>query len=130
MTLRRSPALTLVSLLVYVFLYAPIVVLILYAFNSSRANVVFEGLVNKEPCGYFYWFCILARNHEVLNAARNTLTIASISTVVSTVIGTMAALALQRYHFPLKGFSEVALYIPIVIPEIVMGSSGSSSGEA
>ena len=64
---------------------------------------------------------MLARNNDVLNATRNTLTIAVISTIISTIIGTMAALALQRYAFPAKTFSEISLYIPIVIPEIVMG---------
>jgi spermidine/putrescine transport system permease protein len=121
MSRRRSPWLVLAAGLVYAFLYAPILVLILYAFNSSRTNVVFEGIVNQGPCGPFYWFCVLSRNRQVLSAAQNTLTIAAISTVSATVIGTMAALALQRYHFPLKSFSEVSLYIPIVIPEIVMG---------
>jgi len=121
MSRRRSPWLVLAAGLVYAFLYAPILVLILYAFNSSRTNVVFEGIVNQGPCGPFYWFCVLSRNRQVLSAAQNTLTIAAISTVSATVIGTMAALALQRYQFPLKSFSEVSLYIPIVIPEIVMG---------
>lgn len=121
MSNRRAPVITLASLLVYVFLYAPIGVLIVFAFNSSKTNVNFEGLVNKEPCGPFYWFCVLFKNGDVLSAAKNTLTIALISTVVSTLIGTMAALALQRHDFPAKTFSEVSLYIPIVIPEIVMG---------
>jgi spermidine/putrescine transport system permease protein len=57
----------------------------------------------------------------VAEAAGNTLTIAIISTIVSTIIGTMAALSLQRYEFKLKPFSQLSLYIPIVIPEIVMG---------
>ncbi len=118
---KRSPLITLAALSVYVFLYVPIVVLILYSFNSSRTNIVFEGVVNQEPCGPFYWFCILFRNKDVLDAAKNTLTIAFTSTVVSAIIGTMAALALQRYQFPAKTFSEASLYIPIVIPEIVMG---------
>jgi len=121
MSNRRSPWLVLVSLLVYVFLYAPILVLIVFAFNSSKTNVVFEGVVNQGPCGPFYWFCVLFRNHEVLAAAKNTMTIAVISMIVSTIVGTMAALALQRHSFPAKTFSEVSLYIPIVIPEIVMG---------
>ncbi len=121
MSNRRSPWVTLATALVYGFLYAPIFVLVLFAFNSSRTNVVFEGVVNQGACGVFYWFCMLFRNDEVLAAARNTLTIAFTSTVVSSVIGTMAALALQRYSFPVKTFSEAALYIPIVIPEIVMG---------
>lgn len=118
---RRSPWLTLSALTVYFFLYAPIVVLILYSFNASRTNVVFEGIVNRGPCGPFYWFCRLAENNDVLDATRNTLLIAITSTIVATIIGTMAALALQRYQFPFKQVSEATLYVPIVIPEIVMG---------
>jgi spermidine/putrescine transport system permease protein len=123
MTHRRSPWLKLFTLLVYGFLYAPILVLIVFAFNSSRTNVTFEGFVNREPCGVFYWFCVLSQNRDVVNAARNTLTIAAVSTIASTVIGTMAALALQRYRFRLRAFAELSLYVPIVIPEIVMGIS-------
>jgi spermidine/putrescine transport system permease protein len=132
---RRSPFILGAATLVYIFLYAPIIVLILYSFNASRANVTFEGfipnfsgrvvmegsLVQSSPCGPFHWFCELSKNREVMGAARNTLTIAFISTIVSVVIGTMAALALQRYNFKLKPFSQLSLYIPIVIPEIVMG---------
>lgn len=103
------------------FLYAPVIVLIVFAFNSSRTNIVFEGVVNQGPCGPFYWFCRLAENDDALDAAGNTLIIAVASALIATVIGTMAALALQRYAFPVKRASEAALYIPIVIPEIVMG---------
>jgi spermidine/putrescine transport system permease protein len=117
----RSPWLRLAALSVYFFLYAPVCVLVLYAFNSSRTNVIFEGIVNQGPCGPFYWFCVLFKNGSVLAAAKNTLTIAITSTIIATIIGTMAALALQRYNFPFKAFSEVSMYIPIVIPEIVMG---------
>ena len=122
-------------MLVYVFLYAPIIVLILFSFNASRANVTFEGfvptfsdktvmdgsLVIASPCGPFHWFCELAKDKDVAEAAGNTLTIAIVSSLISSVIGTMAALALQRYEFKLKPFSQLSLYIPIVIPEIVMG---------
>jgi len=132
---RRHPVIQIATIMVYIFLYAPIVVLILYSFNASRANVKFEGfitrvsdrvetqgsLVKASPCGPFHWFCDLSKNKDVTQAARNTLTIAFVSTLVSTIIGTMAALALQRYEFRLKSFSQLSLYIPIVIPEIVMG---------
>ncbi len=123
MSSRRSPWLTLTVILVYVFLYLPIVTLIIFSFNSSRQNVVFEEIVNRDPCGPFYWFCTLANNREAIDAAKNTLIIAISSTLVSTIIGTMAALALQRHSFKLKLFAEASLYIPIVIPEIVMGIS-------
>jgi spermidine/putrescine transport system permease protein len=97
------------------------VVLVVYAFNSSRTNIVFESVVNRGPCGPFYWFCQLAENNDVLDATRNTLIIALTSTLVATVIGTLAALALNRYVFPVRRISEAALYLPIVVPEIVMG---------
>jgi spermidine/putrescine transport system permease protein len=131
---RRHPAISIATVLVYGFLYAPIIVLVLYAFNASRTNILFEGFVPsfgplrmdgsnviQSPCGPFHWFCELSKNREVTEAAGNTLTIAFVSTLTSTIIGTMAALALQRYNFRLKGFSQLSLYIPIVIPEIVMG---------
>jgi spermidine/putrescine transport system permease protein len=131
---RRSSFVRIATVLVYFFLYAPIVGLILFSFNASRTNIFFEGFITKfgplqmdgstvlqSPCGPFHWFCELSHNAEVMKAAKNTLTIAFISTTVATVIGTMAALALQRYEFRLKPFSQLSLYIPIVIPEIVMG---------
>lgn len=131
---RRSPFVIVATVLVYIFLYAPIVVLMLYSFNASKTNVSFEGFIPafgqtklvgsnviQSPCGPFHWFCELSKNKDVVNAAKNTLTIAFTATFVSTIIGTMAALALQRYNFRLKPLSQVSLYIPIVIPEIVMG---------
>ena len=132
---RRHPFILSSAILVYVFLYAPILVLILFSFNASRANIIFEGfipayservvmdgsLVKSSPCGPFHWFCELSKNDDVAEAAGNTLTIAFVSTLISTIFGTMAALSLQRYEFKLKPFSQLSLYIPIVIPEIVMG---------
>ncbi|MBK8051392.1 MAG: ABC transporter permease [Anaerolineales bacterium] len=120
-THRRSPWLTLSAILVYIFLYAPILVLIVFSFNSSKTNIVFEGVVNKGPCGPFYWYCQLLQNEDALDATRNTLIIATTSTIVATFIGTMAALALQRYQFRGRNFSETSMYFPIVTPEIVMG---------
>src|SRR5512139_3056455 len=132
---KRHPIIIIATILVYTFLYLPIVVLILYSFNASRANVTFEGfipgfsertvmegsLVKSAQCGPFHWFCELGKNNDVIEAAGNTLTIAFTSSIIATIIGTMAALALQRYDYRLKPFSQTSLYIPIVIPEIVMG---------
>jgi len=132
---RRSPFILGATLLVYFFLYAPIFVLVLYSFNASRTNITFAGFipsfeptaviqagrVTASPCGPLHWFCELSRNREAVAAARNTLLIALSSTLVSTLFGTMAALALQRYVFRMKTFTQVSIYIPIIIPEIVMG---------
>jgi spermidine/putrescine transport system permease protein len=132
---KRTLFVNIAATLVYVFLYAPIIGLILYSFNASKANVTFEGfisgysdkvvmdgsLVVSSPCGPFHWYCELAKNNDVMEAAGNTLTIAFVATIIATVIGTMSAIALQRYDFRMKPFSQLSLYIPIVIPEIVMG---------
>lgn len=132
---RRSPLVKITAFLVYFFLYGPIAMLILYSFNASRTNVTFEGfipafsdrvemdgsLVKASPCGFFHWYCDLSNNDDVIEAAGNTLTIAITATIIATTIGTMAALAMQRYDFKIKPFSQLSLYIPIVIPEIVMG---------
>ena len=122
------------ALLVYVFLYAPIIGLMLFSFNASRTNIFFGGFITQfgplqmegstvvqSPCGPFHWFCELNKNAEVKQAAENTLTIAFVASISAPIIGTFAAIALQRYNFRLKAFSQLALYIPIVIPEIVMG---------
>jgi spermidine/putrescine transport system permease protein len=132
---KRSPFVLAATFLVYFFLYAPILGLILYSFNASRTNITFDGfipafserlvmdgsLVKSSPCGAFHWYCELAKNDDVVEAAGNTLTIAFTATIIATIIGTMAAIALQRYDFKIKPFSQLSLYIPIVIPEIVMG---------
>lgn len=120
-THRRSPWLTLTTIFVYLFLYIPIVVLVVFSFNSSKTNILFEGVVNRGPCGPFYWYCQLFQNQDVLDATRNTLIIAITSTIIATIIGTMGALALQRYNFRGRNFSETTMYFPIVTPEIVMG---------
>ena len=132
---KRAPFVIVATILTYIFLYAPILGLVLYSFNASRANVTFEGfipaysdqvkmegsLVKSSPCGPFHWYCELAKNRDVTEAAGNTMTIAITATIIATIIGTMSALALQRYDFKIKPFSQLSLYIPIVIPEIVMG---------
>ena len=131
---RRSPWIIAATILTLFFLYAPIVVLVVFSFNASRISPLFTGFITKfgpfqlvngdvvqSPCGPFHWFCDLSKNTEVLSAARNTLMVAFTATIISTMIGTLAALALQRYNFRLRTFSQISLYIPIVIPEIVMG---------
>jgi len=98
----------------YLYLYLPIVVLIVFSFNTDRLNLFWEGFTWR-------WYATLFTDARVGLATRNTLFVALTSTIISTVLGTLAALALQRYTFRLKGISEPILYIPIVIPEIVMG---------
>lgn len=115
---EKKPALWLriYTFLVYAYIYIPILSLVVFSFNKQKLNIRWEGFTLQ-------WYDKLFHDHQVLLATRNTLLIAFISTLVATVIGTMAALALQRYRFPGYNASETLMYIPIVIPEVVMGIS-------
>jgi spermidine/putrescine transport system permease protein len=115
---EKKPALWLrvYSIFVYAFIYAPILILIIFSFNSQKLNIHWEGFTLK-------WYKVLFIDAQILLATRNTLLIALISTLIATIIGTMAALAMHRYRFPLYNTSETVMYIPIVIPEVVMGIS-------
>jgi spermidine/putrescine transport system permease protein len=112
--MKKSPALGIYTGIFYVYLYLPILILVIFSFNTQRLNLTWEGFTLR-------WYEVLFADAKVGLATINTLTVAIVSTLVSTVIGTMAALALHRYDFRVRGFSEASLYIPIVIPEIVMG---------
>ncbi len=102
--------------LVFFFLYLPIIILVLYSFNSSKMNIVFEHFT-------FDWYKNLFDNRELLMAFFNTMIIAVTSTVISTIIGVIGAVGLKKYDFPFKNLINDLLYIPIVIPEIVLGIS-------
>ena len=99
-----------------VFLFLPILVIILFSFNTSSLNIVFEGFT-------FDWYKELFNNKTLLEALYNTLIVAFVSTIISTIIGTISAYALKKYNFPFKNIILELLYIPIVIPEIVLGIS-------
>lgn len=102
--------------LVLAFLYAPILVLVAYSFNSSRLNIVWESFTLR-------WYRELWSQGPLLLAARNSLVIALVTTVLSVVLGTMGAWLLHRYRFRGIGAIETLAAIPMVIPEILMGIS-------
>lgn len=104
------------SALVYLFLWGPIAVLVVFSFNRARQTAVWEGFTTG-------WYAKLLDNDVLLRSVQNSLIVAGITTVVATVAGTMVALALARHEFPAKGVTQGALYLPIVIPEIVMGAA-------
>jgi spermidine/putrescine transport system permease protein len=113
--LKSLPSI-LYAALMYSFLYVPILILIIFSFNKSRLNAVWTGFT-------FEWYGKLMQNSDVLAAAKNSLTVGAVSTIVATMIGTFAAVGMYRYHFRGKTALDGMLYLPIVIPEIVMGIS-------
>jgi spermidine/putrescine transport system permease protein len=100
--------------LLFGFLYLPVIILIIFSFNNTRSIAVFTGFSTE-------WYTSLAANDELLDAARNSLLVGLITTLAATVIGTLTALAMDRYRFKLRTAFDANLYLPIVIPEIVMG---------
>jgi spermidine/putrescine transport system permease protein len=98
----------------FVFLYAPIAILILFSFNDSRRNIVWQGFTLD-------YYARAWGNASLIEAFTNSLMIALVSTTLSTVIGGLLALALWRFRFPGKPVLEGAMVLPIVIPEICMG---------
>lgn len=98
-----------------VFLYAPIVILVVYSFNASPMVTIWTGLSAK-------WYGVLAQDHEILRAARISIEIALISATGATVIGTLAGYALSRFRrFRGRSFFMGLVMAPLVMPEIVSG---------
>ena len=114
----RKWSLRALFLLGTVFLYAPIVVLVVFSFNDSRrgGNVIWKGFTTE-------YYAKAFGNEELMLAFGNSLTIALVSTLASVVLGTLAAVLLWRFRFPLKPVFEGLVSLPIVIPEICMGVS-------
>ena len=102
--------------LVFGFLYLPVLILIIFSFNDTRSVAVLTGFSTE-------WYAKLSQNTELLDAARNSLLVGLIATIVSTIIGTLTALGMDRFRFRLRTTFDANLYLPIVIPEIVMGIS-------
>lgn len=102
--------------LVLAFLYLPIVVLVVFSFNESRFNATWTGFT-------WDWYVSLLHNAQVLNALMNSLTIALVATLVSTVVGSLAAIGLHKNKIRFRSAVDGMIYLPVIIPEIVMGLS-------
>jgi spermidine/putrescine transport system permease protein len=107
--------LALSALCVYGFLHLPLLTLIVFSFNRSRFTV-WTGLSWR-------WYGELARNARVLAALENSLVVAAVSTLIATVIGTLAAYAIGRFRIRGSRALESVLQLSIVTPEIVTGIS-------
>ncbi len=96
------------------FLYAPLLVLVAFSFNDSKRNIVWRGFT-------FKYYGKVIENDGLMAALGNSLTIAALATVISIVLGTLAAVMLWRFRFPFKAAVEGTMALPIVVPEICMG---------
>lgn len=102
--------------LLFSFLYAPILILIIFSFNDSRSRGKWGGFTLR-------WYAEMFENSAIMGALTNTLLIAVISAVVATVIGTAAAVGMQYMKKPIRSLLMNVTYLPIMNPDIVTGIS-------
>jgi len=110
--------------LVYLFLYVPIAIMIALSFNDSRSAIVWKGFTTK-------WYGALFSGEAIARvdpgqawiALQNSLFIAIVTVIISVTFGTMLALALDRYVFTGRNLLQGVVYMPLIIPSIVMGIS-------
>ena len=110
---RTRRALAVWAWAVFAFLYVPIVVLVVFSFNASARVNIWGGFS-------LAWYGEALRNDVITSAIRVSLIVALVSTVVSVVLGTAVALALDRYRFRGRRALDGTVYLPIVIPDITM----------
>ena len=94
---------------VYIFFYAPIILLLIFSFSDNRNVGTWGGFT-------FDWYREFADNEPIQDAIWVSLRVAFVTTVVSVVLGTMAALALERFRFRGQRVFDALLYLPIIIP--------------
>lgn len=102
--------------LLFIFLYAPILVLIVYSFNESKSKTVFSGFTLD-------WYIKLFNNQLIMTSLRNTVIIAVIASVASTILGTAAAIGFSKMKKIPRAIAMNINNIPIINPEIVTGVS-------
>ena len=109
-------ALTWLSIGLFAFLYLPIIILIIFSFNENNVASVWTGFSTV-------WYTTLFKNEAVLSALKVTMWVGIWSTVISTILGTLTAIAMERFRFWGKVTYDAILYLPIIIPDIVMALS-------
>ncbi len=114
---RRAPLLTLYAALVFIFIYLPVVVLVLYSFNR-------DGVGGFPPRHFTLdWYRQLFADAPIWDAVVNSLIVAAGSVALAVVLGLLAALALDRANFPGKALFRRLVLLPLILPGIITGLS-------
>lgn len=118
MKTKLNPLIGMLSIATIAFLYLPMLVVAIYSFNVAPKGYVWKGFTLQ-------WYVKLFNNESVFEYARNTLILALTSTAVSTVLGTLLALGMNRFPWPkrLKTFFDLLVYMPVVTPDIVFAAA-------
>jgi len=114
---KMSPVYGIIISLVYIFMYAPLLVMIFFSFNESKSTSVFTGFS-------FKWYAELFSRSDIMEALRNTLVLAVLSSIIATLIGTVAAYGIYRIRSRVLSSSYMTVTnIPMMNPDIVTGVS-------
>lgn len=105
-----------IAIIVYAFLYAPILIVMVYSFDDSRLAVHWTGFTLK-------WYQQLLSDGDLLHALQNSLVVASISVAASAIMGTLAAVGLARMRFAGSELFRGLTMLPVIVPEIAMAVS-------
>lgn len=101
------------SVLMFFYMYLPLLVLTFYSFNDSSYSAGWQGFTLK-------WYARLFRDTRILGSLQNSLIVALLAVGISAVLGTLMAVGLARYHFPGKTLYRGAAYLPIIVPDIAI----------
>lgn len=115
----RPTGLGAATAVVYLFLYLPIAILVILSFNNSRFSTIWQGFTWR-------WYQVAWNDAELIRSLRMSLIIAFLTALLSTTIGTAAALALGRYRLRLRRAAETLVFMPVLIPEIVLGFASAA----
>ncbi|ADZ90867.1 MULTISPECIES: ABC transporter permease [Marinomonas] len=124
-----SRLLSIYGVLFFIFLYAPVALIVLYSFNANPINImIWDGFTLDWYRSIFGFSTSLNDSasyvdstDQLLNAVVNSLIVALSATAISTVLGTSTALAVARYRFKFQGFYRMLMFVPMVMPDIVLG---------
>lgn len=99
-------------------LYLPLLAVAVFSVNNTKLGFVWSGFTLR-------WYWAMLHNQAILDAAKNTLLLAVISTLIATLLGTLLALGLNRYPWPrwVSAFFESAVYLPVVSPDIIFAAA-------
>lgn len=104
------------TILVFTFLYAPIIVMIVFSFNDSKLRGRWVGFTTK-------WYVELFENPEIISALRTTLIVALVSTLIATIIGTLSAIGISELRGKRKDMVLNINYLPVLNPDIITAIS-------
>ncbi|MDD3694761.1 MAG: ABC transporter permease [Lentisphaeria bacterium] len=114
--MRKSKIPAILTWSVLLFFYLPIALLVLNSFNASKTGGNWGGFTMK-------WYAQLFSAREIWGALKNSLLVATLATAISTLLGTCAAIALHRYKGKIQNTHYCLVYVPLVVPEILLGIS-------